>query len=33
MSSELQATHTLNSDEICANEKVMIGLAESADDA
>jgi hypothetical protein len=33
MCSEVQATHMLNNDEICANERDMIDLAESADDA
>jgi hypothetical protein len=33
MGSAFQATHMLNSDEICANERDVIDLAESADDA
>jgi hypothetical protein len=33
MSSKVQTTHMLNSNEICVNERDMIGLAESADDA
>ena len=33
MGSEFQATHMLNSDEICVNERDVIDLAESADDA
>jgi hypothetical protein len=32
MGNEFQATHMLNSDEICANERDVIDLAESADD-
>ena len=33
MANEFQATHMLNSDEICANERDVIDLAESAGDA
>jgi hypothetical protein len=33
MGNKFQATHMLNSDEICANERDVIYLAESTDDA
>jgi hypothetical protein len=33
MCSEFQATYMLNGDEICANERDVIDLPESADDA
>jgi Cdc6-like AAA superfamily ATPase len=33
MGSEFQDTHMLNSDEICVNERHVIDLAESTDDA